>query len=64
MIDEVIKEVDKENVVQIVTDNIANYKAVRQILMKKRKKLYQTPCISHHIDLMINDFKKKKIEVH
>ena len=63
MIDEVVEEVGEENVVQVVTDNAANYKAAGQMLMEKRKKLYWTPCAAHCIDLMLEDF-EKKIKVH
>ncbi|KAK4270657.1 hypothetical protein QN277_019436 [Acacia crassicarpa] len=40
MLDEVVEEVGEENVVQVVTDNAANYKAAGEMLMEKRKKLY------------------------
>jgi hypothetical protein len=59
MIDQVVEEVGEENVVQIVTDNAANYKAAGAMLMDKRKKLYWTPCAAHCIDLMLEDFEKK-----
>ncbi|XLS45017.1 hypothetical protein HN51_001882 [Arachis hypogaea] len=59
MIDEVVEEVGEENVVQVVTDNAANYKKAGQILIKKRKDLYWTLCAAHCIDLMLEDFKKK-----
>ena len=44
MIDKVVDEVGEKNVVQIVTDNAANYKAIGQKLMEKRKHLYCNPC--------------------
>lgn len=59
MIDEVVEEVGEENVVQVVTDNAANYKAAGALLMQKRKNLYWTPCAAHCIDLMLEDFEKK-----
>jgi hypothetical protein len=59
MIDQVVEQVGEENVVQIVTDNAANYKAAGAMLMDKRKKLYWTPCAAHCIDLMLEDFEKK-----
>ncbi|CAJ2656669.1 unnamed protein product [Trifolium pratense] len=55
MIDEVVEQVGEENVVQIVTDNAANYKVAGAMLMYKRKKLYWTPCAAHCIDLMLED---------
>ncbi|KAF1888925.1 hypothetical protein Lal_00036638 [Lupinus albus] len=57
--DEIFEEVGEENVVQIVTDNAANYKATIELLMRKMMKLYWTPCVAHCIDLMLEDFEKK-----
>ncbi|XP_029127873.1 uncharacterized protein LOC109801981 [Cajanus cajan] len=59
MLADVVEEVGEENVVHIVTDNAANYKAVGEMLMKKRTKLYWTPCAAHCIDLILEDFEKK-----
>ncbi|PNY07001.1 HAT family dimerization domain containing protein [Trifolium pratense] len=63
MIDDVVEEVGEENVVQIVTNNAANYKAAGELLMNKRIKLFWTPCAAHCIDLMLEDF-EKKISLH
>ena len=63
MIDVVVEEVGEDNVVQVVTDNAANYKASSEILMRKRNKLYWTPCAAHCLDLMLEDL-EKKISVH
>ncbi|XP_058742128.1 uncharacterized protein LOC131614577 [Vicia villosa] len=57
MMDDIVEEVGEENVVQIITDNVVNYKLVGQILMEKRNKLYWTTCAAHCIDLMLEDFK-------
>lgn len=59
MMDDIVEEVGEENVVQIVTDNAANYKAAGDLLMQKRKQMYWTPCAAHCIDLMLEDFEKK-----
>ncbi|XP_068503728.1 uncharacterized protein [Phaseolus vulgaris] len=59
MVDDIVEEVGEEDVIQIVTDNAANYKAAGELLMQKRKKLYWTPCAAHCIDLMLEDFEKK-----
>jgi hypothetical protein len=59
MIDDVVEEVGEKNVVQIVTDNAANYKAAGELLMQKRSTLFWTPCAAHCIDLMLEDFEKK-----
>jgi len=40
MMDDVVEEVGEGNVMQTVIDNAANYKAVGDLLMQKRKKLY------------------------
>ncbi|XP_042441219.1 uncharacterized protein LOC122026547 [Zingiber officinale] len=63
MLDEIIDEVGGENVVQVITDNAANYKAASEMLIEKRKNLYWTPCAAHCIDLILEDF-EKKLEVH
>ncbi|RVW96448.1 hypothetical protein CK203_029672 [Vitis vinifera] len=53
----VIKEVGKENVVQIVTDNgLAFMKAGKQLM--KKYNLYWTPCAAHCIDLIFEDIGK------
>nr|KAJ0223190.1 hypothetical protein LSAT_V11C200055810 [Lactuca sativa] len=47
-----LKKIGEKNVVQAVTDNAVNYKAAREMLMKKRKKIFWTPCVVDCIDLM------------
>ena len=59
MMDDVVEEIGEDNVIQIETDNAANYKATGDLLMQKRQKLYWTPYAAHCIDLMLEDFKKK-----
>ncbi|XP_058741686.1 uncharacterized protein LOC131614076 [Vicia villosa] len=59
MLDDIVEEVGVENVVQVVTDNAANYKLAGQMLMDKRNMLYWTPCAAHCIDLMLEDFESK-----
>ncbi|GKA96869.1 mutator type transposase [Tanacetum coccineum] len=63
MLDEFVEKIGEDHVVQVVTDNVANYKAVGEVLMDKRKKLFWTPCVAPCIDLMLEDF-EKKIEEH
>ncbi|XP_042466180.1 uncharacterized protein LOC122048713 [Zingiber officinale] len=58
MLDDVVEKVGEENVVQIVSDNAANYKAAGKLLMEKRKNLFWTPCAAHCLDLMLEDFNK------
>jgi hypothetical protein len=63
MLNAIVKRIGEENVIQVVTDNAANYKAAGQLLMEKRKSLFWTPCAAHCIDLILEDF-EKKLEVH
>ncbi|CAN1319855.1 hypothetical protein LINPERPRIM_LOCUS31442 [Linum perenne] len=63
MLDNVVEKVGEENVIQIVTDNAAAYKAAETKLMEKRKHLFWTPCASHCFDLMLEDF-DKNLKVH
>ena len=63
MLDAIVERIGEENMVQVVTDNTANYKAAGQLLMGKRKRLFWTPCVAHCIDLILEDF-EKKLEVH
>ncbi|XP_052302022.1 uncharacterized protein LOC127904109 [Populus trichocarpa] len=63
ILDVIVERIGEENVVQVVTDNAANYKAAGQLLMEKRKSLFWTPCAAHCIDLILEDF-EKKLEVH
>nr|GEV17807.1 SCAN domain-containing protein [Tanacetum cinerariifolium]GEV20950.1 SCAN domain-containing protein [Tanacetum cinerariifolium] len=63
MLDDFVEKIGEEHVVQVVTDNAVNYKAAGEMLMDKRKKLFWTPCVTHCIDLMLEDI-EKKIEEH
>ena len=54
----VIKEVDRENVVQIVTDNGSASMKAGKLLMKKFN-LYWTPCTVHCINLIFEDISKR-----
>lgn len=63
MLNEIVDKVGEENVVQVITDNAANYKAAGEMLMYKRKCIFWTPCAAHCIDLMLEDF-EKKLKIH
>ncbi|KAI5399622.1 hypothetical protein KIW84_064809 [Lathyrus oleraceus] len=63
MIDVVVEEIEEDNVIQIVTDNAANYKVAGEMLMQTRNKLYLTHCAAHCLDLMLEDL-EKKVSVH
>ena len=58
LLNDVIKEVGKENVVQIVTNNGSAFVKARKLLMKKYN-FYWTPCAAHCIDLMFEDIGKR-----
>ncbi|XP_027174366.1 uncharacterized protein LOC113773978 [Coffea eugenioides] len=58
LMDEVVEVVGKKNVVQVVTDSESSMKAAGQLLMKKRKNLFWSPCAAHCIDLMLEDIGK------
>ncbi|KAM0840273.1 hypothetical protein ACQ4PT_059783 [Festuca glaucescens] len=55
-----IEDVGKENVVQVVTNYGANYKAAGKILMERIPTLYWSPCACHCLDLMLEDIRKLK----
>jgi hypothetical protein len=42
-------------VVQIITDNVANYVHVGRMLMERHCLFVWTPCATHCIDLMLED---------
>ena len=54
----VIKEVEVDNMVQIVTDNESAFMKAGKVLMKKFN-LYWTPCVAHCIELMFEDIEKR-----
>ena len=63
MLDDVVDFVGEENVVQVITDNAAYYKAVGELLVQKQEHFYWTPCVSYCIDLIFKDF-EKHLKVH
>ena len=63
MLDGVVTFVGKENVVQVITDNVTNFKAIGELLMYTRPNLYWTPCVAHCIDLILEDL-EKHLKVH
>ncbi|XP_031106140.1 uncharacterized protein LOC116010770 [Ipomoea triloba] len=58
LLEKKIEEIGKNNVVQIVSDNGANYKAVGRLLEGKILTLFWTPCAAHCLDLMLEDIGK------
>ncbi|KAM0901724.1 hypothetical protein ACQ4PT_019782 [Festuca glaucescens] len=55
-----IDDIGRNYVVQVVTDNGANYKAAGKILMDRIPTLYWSPCACHCLDLMLEDIGKLK----
>ena len=60
LMDKIVGEVGEENVVQVVTDNEASFKAAGMLLMEKRKHLFWSLCAAHCIDLMLEDIGNMK----
>ncbi|GAU49013.1 hypothetical protein TSUD_285000 [Trifolium subterraneum] len=55
MMDDIVEEVGEENVVQVVTFISPAFKAVGEMLMAKRTRLYWTPCATHCIEEILQD---------
>jgi hypothetical protein len=60
LLEQRILQIGKEYVVQVVTDNGANYKAVGKLLMQQIPTLFLSPCAAHCLDLMLKDIGKLK----
>ena len=58
LLDGVLQEIGVDNVVQIITDNAANYVAAGRLLMERHPSLFWSPCAAHCIDLMLEDVGK------
>jgi hypothetical protein len=58
LLEKQIDKIGKEHVVQIVTDNAANYKVAGRELMKRIPHLFWTPCAAHCLDLLLEDIEK------
>eukprot|EP00253_Pinus_taeda_P006025 PITA_06025 len=58
LLDIFMQEVGPSNVVQVVTDNAANYVAVGKMLIDRYPNLFWTPCDAQCIDLMLEDIGK------
>jgi hypothetical protein len=53
-----IDSIGRDKVVQVVTDNGANYKAAGELLMQRIPTLFWSPCAAHCLDLMLEDIGK------
>ena len=61
-LNDVVEEIGKENVVQVITNNVSNYANAGMRIMEKMRRLWWTPCAAHCIDLMLEDI--GKVNVH
>jgi hypothetical protein len=55
LLEQHVDKIGKEYVVQIVTDNGANFKAAGKILMVRIPYLFWTPCAAHCLNLLLQD---------
>lgn len=53
-----LEEVGKERVIQVVTDNAANCLAAGRLISEEFPWITHTPCSTHSIDLLLEDFSK------
>ncbi|XP_077240510.1 uncharacterized protein LOC143881362 [Tasmannia lanceolata] len=60
LLDKVVEDVGEENVVQVITENTASYRAAGKLLEEKRRNLFWTPCAANCIDHILEDFVKIK----
>jgi hypothetical protein len=60
LLEQKIVQIGKENVIQVVTDNGANYKVAGKLLMQRIPTLFWSPCAAHCLDLMLEDIGKLK----
>jgi hypothetical protein len=60
LLEKQIDKIGREHVVQVVTDNGANFKAAGRILMDRIPHLFWTPCAAHCLDLLLEDIGKIK----
>jgi hypothetical protein len=58
LLDGFIREIGPQYVVQVITDNAANYVAAGRMLMERYPSLFWSPCAAHCIDLMLEDIGK------
>ncbi|KAG2564437.1 uncharacterized protein LOC120681668 [Panicum virgatum] len=55
LLEEKIEGIGRDNVVQVVTDNGANFKAAGKLLMERIPTMFWSPCAAHYLDLMLED---------
>jgi len=60
LLEQQVDKIGKEYVVQVVTDNGANFKAAGRILMERIPHLFWTPCAAHCLNLLLQDISETK----
>eukprot|EP00253_Pinus_taeda_P009492 PITA_09492 len=58
LLDGFIREIGVQNVVQVITNNAANYVSTGKMLMERHHTLFWTPCATHCLDLLLEDMGK------
>eukprot|EP00253_Pinus_taeda_P007353 PITA_07353 len=58
LLDGFIREIGVQNVVQVITDNAANYVSAGRMLMERHPTLFWTPCVAHCLNLLLEDMGK------
>jgi len=53
--------IGRDKVVQVVTDNGANYKAACKLLMERIPTLFWTPCAAHCLEFILEEIGKMKV---
>ncbi|KAL3499506.1 hypothetical protein ACH5RR_038599 [Cinchona calisaya] len=59
LLESVVLEVGVENVVQVITESAMSYIYAGRLLMEKYPSLFWSPCASHCINEMLEDFSKQ-----
>jgi len=54
-----IDEVGPSNVLQVITDNASNYKAVGKEIEKVHRHIFWSPCVVHSLSLILKTFAKE-----
>ncbi|KAH9292228.1 hypothetical protein KI387_042583, partial [Taxus chinensis] len=58
ILEEAILEIGVENVVQVVTDSVANCVGAGKLIVEKYPQIYWSPCAAHCLDLLLHDLAK------
>ena len=61
---ETIEHIGPYNVIQVITDNAANYKAAGAIIEDKYPNIFWSRCLVHTMKLLMHDIIKNKNQQH